>query len=86
MQSCDLLTADGCVTGTVTAPDGTKRGLIGSQFMMWVSETREYRQYQYTLVFGFIRQGLDFIRSISQMERPAIWRNARLLSTKLYQQ
>ena len=76
----------GRVSGTVAGPGGEKRGLIGSQFMMWVSETREYRHYQYTLVFGFIRQGLDFVRSISTMERPAIWRNARLLSTKLHRQ
>ena len=73
-------------SGTVVDKDGKKRGLIGSQFMLWVSETREYRSYQYTLVFGFIRQGLDFIRAVSSMERPAIWRHARLLSTKPYQQ
>ena len=70
----------------MTGQSGEKRGLIGSQFMMWVSETREYRQYQYTLVFGFIRQGLDFVRAISKMERSAIWRHARLLSTKPHQQ
>ncbi|XP_043223324.1 uncharacterized protein LOC122382272 isoform X1 [Amphibalanus amphitrite] len=89
-DQCPLQDESGAIRmkgmGTVTGPNGEKRGLIGSQFMMWVSETRDYRQYQYTLVFGFIRQGLEFVRAITCMERAAIWRHARLLSTKPYRQ
>ncbi|XP_037070731.1 uncharacterized protein LOC119091909 isoform X2 [Pollicipes pollicipes] len=67
--------------GTVIV-DGNKRGQIGSQFMIWVSEERDYRPYRYTLVFGYVRQGLDLVRKISTMDRPSIWRQVRLISAK----
>jgi len=66
--------------------DGYQRGLVGSQFMIWVSETYQYTDYAHTLVFGHVRQGLDFVRLITQLDRPAIWRNAKLVSARRYEQ
>lgn len=66
--------------------DGKKRGKVGSQFMVWVSDTRDYHPYQYTLVFGFIRQGLDVMRNISNMDRPSLRRTVRIRSARKHEQ
>lgn len=53
---------------------------VGSQFFVWLSETRQYMERDNTLVFGRIVEGISVLDQISRLHRPALLANTILFA------